>query len=298
MNGKEFITVARATIKEFGKDDVGDMAASLTYYSFFSIFPMLLLAITLIGVFVKPQDATAFVFDNVTKVAPGSVSLLHDAITRAFENRDSAGWIALVGVVILVFSASGAFGALDKAVNRAWNAERVPSFVGGKIASFVMILVIAALLVVSVIVSTVLSNTQSVTNSFTGGGVPGSDVFWSVVNTAASLGVVFLAFLVMYRFLPRCDVNLRDVWPAALIAAIAWTILKEAFAFYLSSPLAKYDSMYGTLGATVALLTWIYLSSIIILTGAEFSSETARVRRLRPKPIAEQMSRESPWLPM
>jgi membrane protein len=94
-------------------------------------------------------------------------------------------------------------------------------------------------------------------------------------------------------------VSLRDVWPAAFVAAIVWTLLKELFGLYLGSVFAQYSSTYGTLGAVFALITWIYLSSLIILTGAEFSAESARVRRLRREvaglPSSER--RPSPWLP-
>jgi membrane protein len=315
MNSKEFVTVAKATVKELGKDEVGNMAAVLTYYTFFSIFPILLLAISFASMFLKPQDATDFVFGNVMKVAPGFVNLLQDAMTEAFKDRNRTGWIALVGFATLIWSATGAFSALDKAINRAWEAEKVSSFIVSKLVSFAMLVGLALLFLVSVLASSALAATRSITSAVAGGDVPGSQIFWWAANVAVSLAIIFLAFAMTYRFLPRCDVNLRDVWPAALLAAIAWTIVKELFALYLGSSIANYSATYGTLGTVFALLTWIYLSSFIIMLGAEFSSETARVRRLRPKarvPGANELPRDearrgesedvaahrkSPWLP-
>src|SRR5438876_3777218 len=105
MNRKEFVTVAKRTVTEFNKDDIALLAAGLTYYSFFSVFPLLLLSITLASLVFSREDATKFIFENVAQAAPGSITLLSDAVDKAFENRDSAGWVAADGVAIRDFSA-------------------------------------------------------------------------------------------------------------------------------------------------------------------------------------------------
>ncbi|HKP53256.1 MAG TPA: YihY/virulence factor BrkB family protein [Chloroflexia bacterium] len=303
MTGKEFLAVTKATAREFGKDDVGYMAAALTYYVFFSVFPMLLLAVTLAGLFLNELDARIFIFSNVAQVVPGSVELLQATLEEALKSRESAGWLALIGFATLIFSASGAFDALDKAINRAWSSEKMPNFLVGKLTSFAMMLVIAALLVLSVIISTTLAATRRITSDALGRivkEVPGETIFWWVVSVIASLAIIFLGFALLYRFVPRCKVSFRDIWPAALIAAVAWTIAKEGFALFLGSSFANYSAVYGTLGTVIALLTWIYISSIIVLVGAEFSAETARVRDLREKVgkhMTEGGKKKSPWLP-
>jgi membrane protein len=106
----------------------------------------------------------------------------------------------------------------------------------------------------------------------------------------------------MYRFLPRCEAKFRDVWVGALLAAIAWSLVKEGFAYYLGSSFANFQAVYGALGTVIALMTWIYISSVIILAGAEFAAETARFRRLLQvaageKSQASERRRTSPWLP-
>ncbi len=303
MTGKEFLAVTKATAREFGKDDVGYMAAALTYYVFFSVFPLLLLAVTLAGLFLNDDDARVFILNNVAQVVPGSVDLLQSVLVEALKNRDSAGWLALVGFATLIFSASGAFDALDKAINRAWSSEKMPNFFVGKLTSFAMMLVIAALLILSVLVSTTLAATRRITSDALGRvvtEVPGETIFWWIINVSASLAIIFLGFVLLYRFVPRCKVNFRDIWPAALITAIAWTIAKEGFAIFLGTSFANYSAVYGTLGTVIALLTWIYISSIIVLVGAEFSAETARVRDLREKVVKHMEGRDrkkSPWLP-
>ena len=301
MTGKEFFVITRATVREFGKDDVGYMAAALTYYAFFSVFPLLLLAVTLSGLFLNPEDAQLFIFNNVARVAPGSISLFESVLNEALKSRNNAGWLALVGLATLAFSASGAFDALDKAINRAWSSEKTPNFLAGKLSSFVMMLVVGALLVLTVLVSAILTATRQAA-SYAVGHMPGESIFWQVINTSASLAIVFLGFTLLYRFVPRCDVDFRDVWLASIMTAIAWTVAKEGFAFFVGTSFANYNAVYGTLGTVIALLTWIYISSIIVLMGAEFCSETARVRDLREKASGqsqpESEKKRSPWLPL
>jgi membrane protein len=298
MNRKKLLVIIKSTLKEYSKDDVALMAAGLTYYAFFSLFPMLLLLVTLASFVVEKADAEKYIFDNVARVAPGTdlPKLIGDIITKTYESRKDAGILLLVGIGTLAFSASNAFETLDKAINRAWNTEKVPTFIAGKLTSFAMILGVFVLLALSLVISTVISRTQAITKSVVGE-IPGSQVFWGIVDFAASLALVFAVFIMLYRFLPRTDVRFRDVWLGALLASIAWVIVKQLFAAYLGSSFANYNAVYGTMGTVIALLTWIYISSVIILFGAEFASETHRVRTVHAQVVeqATGQSKKSPW---
>jgi membrane protein len=298
MNPKELVAVSKATFGELGRDDVSMLAAALTYYSFFSLFPLILLAIIVAGLLVKPEDASNFIFTQVAAVAPGSTALMSDAMDKAFQNRNNAGWLALIGVVTLAFSASNAFSTLYKAVNRAWNTEHRPSIVMDKVISFAMMAAAAVIALASLLSSAILTSIRAFTQSRIGK-VPGEQVFFQFLSLGVSLVLVFLVLLLMYRFLPRTYVRLKDVWLGAALAAVAWTLTKELFSVFLGSSLQNYDAIYGTVGAVIVLLTWIYISSLIILTGAEFASETNRYRRLN-SPVEKSQSKKtgtetSPW---
>lgn len=295
MNGKEFVTVAKATVRESLKDDVGYLAAALTYYAFFSLFPLILLAVSLTGVFFRPNDVYNFIFTQVG-LAPGLAKFMSGIFDDTLANRNSVGWSALFGIVVLIVTATGAFDALDKAVNRAWNSERVPTLLVSKLTSLAMMLVMGGLLLVSLIMSVALTTVRTFTTARFGE-VPGSQTVWALVNFAASTAIVFLVFIVVYRFIPRCDLTIRDVYLAAFLAALVWAVAKEGFALYLGSSFARYSTLYGTVGTIIALLTWIYVSSLIILAGAEFASETTRVRSLRASLAAPPLEGQprSPW---
>lgn len=299
MTGKELFTIAKSTALEFGRDDIGYLAAAVTYYAFFSLFPLMLLGV--IGstlAFQNDADAHNFILKQLGQYIPGMAGFLNDAVTQALQNRNNTGLPALIGVVTLAFSASGAFDALDKSINRAWNSEKMPSIIAAKLTSFAMMGVVGLLMLGSFIVSISLTTVRSVTSNYFGE-VPGSQVLWALVNFGASLAVLFLGFLLMYRYVPRCDIGFRDVALGALLAALAWSIAKELFALFLGTTFANFSSVYGPLGTVIALLTWLYVSSVIILTGAEFASETARVRDLRAKlksqPPTGTTPTNSPW---
>lgn len=306
MTRREFITVVKATIREYGRNDVGNMAAALTYFSFFSLFPLLIVSITAAALVLGSQaEATSVILDNLGQLLPGSRDLLAEAVAVAFRNRESVGLLAVVSLLLLVYSASNAFIALDKAVNRAWDTEKVPSFFVSRLIGFVMILAAAGIMLLSFVATLVLATSRTITDQLFGE-VPGIDIVWQFVNLAASWGLIFLILLIIYRWVPRSHVRLADVWLAALLGSVVWTAVKEGFAYFLGTSFANFDAVYGTLSAVVVLLTWMYISSIIILAGAEFSAETARVRRLRETtgaaledrgPGSSPGERESPWLP-
>lgn len=301
MSRKELFVVARATLKEFGKDDLSLLAAAVTYFAFFSIFPLLLLGVTIVTMLSgSREEAMDFITGTLEQaVDPGSAQLIRDALVAALNNRDNTGLLLAVGLITLAFSASSAFGTLDKAINRAWDAGARSNFFKGKLVSFLMMLGMAFVLVLSVFASAALTRTRHITTLVIGQ-VPGIQIFWWLVNILLSLLIVFLVFASLYRFLPRLNVSLRDVWMAALLAAAAWVLLKELFALYLGSAFGDYGRTYGTLGTVITLLTWIYLSALIILGGAEFAAETYEVRRLRDEvtgasPRSQPEPAGSPW---
>lgn len=280
MTRKEFVTVVKATWREYNRDDVGNMGAALTYYAFFSLFPLIILAVTITSFILGEQEARRLIYTNITQVLPGASDLLSDAIDAALNSRAGVGIFAAIGLLTLIWSASGAFDALDKAINRAWKTEKYPNFFITKLIGFGMMGVLAVVVIASFLITAILTRGRAIATNIIGH-VPGEDVVWQIVTFGSTLAIVFVVFVLMYRALPRVDVTYKDVWLGALFAAVIWSLVKEGFAYYLGSNFANYDAVYGTLGAVVALLTWIYLSSLIILAGAEFTAETARVHRLR-----------------
>lgn len=290
--------MVKATAREFVKDDVAYLAAAVTYYAFFSLFPAILLGVTIAAQFVESDQAYGFIVERVGRFAPNLSEFLTETLDDVIGKRSFAGWSALFSSVILFFTATGAFEAIDKAINRAWKSEKIPSLFTTKLTSFLMIISVAGLMLVSLTASSALTATRAFT-TYLFGEVPGVHLVWALISFTVSAGVVFLGLLLLYRFVPRCDIGVRDVWRAALVAAVIWSLAKEGFALYLGSTFVNYSAVYGTVGAIIAILTWIYVSVIILLTGAEFAAENARVRDMREKVqhavLSEKEPSRSPW---
>ena len=275
------IDVAKRTLKEMGADDVGVLAAALTYYAIFSLVPLIILMVTIASFVLDPEKAQETVLRQVSGFAPGETAkVVADIVKGALENRSNAGATILatvIGVGGLLLSSSGVFGTLDKALNRAWGCEYKESFLKDKLVSFAMVLGVAVVLGASLVLSAVLTFVQ--TSSKGAEGIVGNlGWLWQIVGILVSILLSTGILLIIFRVLPRCEVRVREVWFGALLTAIGWEVLKIAFAFYLGN-FANSASVYGTFGALFSLITWIYLTGFIMLIGAEFTSEYANALR-------------------
>jgi membrane protein len=271
------MNVFKRSVKEYGQDDVADLAAALAFAAFFSIFPLILFLVSLASFILDPNSAREFVISKLPNIQQGGqdANFLSKTVTDIVASRGAGtGIAAIVGLISLLMSASGVFGTLQKAINRAWDCEKEGSLIKDKVVAFLMVLGVAAVMVVSTIISSILNGVQSGTAGIIGQ-LP---LLWQFVNLLVSIGLMTGVLTILYRTLPRCKVNWADVWPGALVAAVLMEILKQGFAFYLGH-FANYQAVYGTLGAVIALQTWIFLMSQILLFGAEFCSEYAGERQ-------------------
>lgn len=265
--------IRRAT-REYMEDDGAHLAAALAFAAFFSIFPFVLLLVSLASLFVTPQDAQQWVLDNVRilQLQPGGTSLFLKTVTDIVSAGGlGTGVAAAIGLAGIVVGASGVFGTLQTAVNRAWDCQEEGTFIRNKFLDFLMVLGLAAILTVSTLISSVLTALQQGSVAIVGT----HPVFWEIANLVVSTALIAAVIGVVFRTLPRCPVTWREVWPGALITAVLWQGLKQAFAFYLGH-FSNYQAVYGALGGIIALQTWIYLSSQILLFAAELSSEYGR----------------------
>ncbi|MGI8588031.1 MAG: YihY/virulence factor BrkB family protein [Chloroflexia bacterium] len=276
LPAKNWFNILKRSVSEFGKDDIGTLAAALAFAAFFSIFPLILFLVSLASFFLSPDDAQRIVVTNIPQVqARGDtgffVKTVHDVIAA---RGASTGIAAVVGLVSLAFSATGVFGTLQKAINRAWHCETAGSLVKDKVIAFLMVMGVGLVILVSTVVSSLLNGIQKGTTGIIGD-LPW---LWQIVNLVVSLGLMAGVLTLLYHSLPRCKVNWGDVWPPALLVAIGLEILKQGFAFYLGN-FANYQAVYGALGGIIALQTYILLASLVLLFGAEVCSEYANERQ-------------------
>ncbi|NTV63119.1 MAG: YihY/virulence factor BrkB family protein [Oscillochloris sp.] len=258
------------------KDDCPSLGASLAYYALFSFFPLILVILSVVGALIDPQ---AFAVQQRLLDLIGS-DQVRGLVTQTLQNlNNSSTGAGLVGFITLLMAASGIFGALDKAFDTIWEV-RLEKKEGGnilttvmtvaqqKLLAFALVLGCALLMLLSIISTVAVTALSSFTSA-----LPGQAMIWQVIQFLASLGLLGLAFATLFKFMPSRKVRWRDVWIAALVSALLFTALQKVVGIYLSQ--ANYAS-YGVVGSVMALMVWIYLSSLVILLGGELSFAYAR----------------------
>lgn len=266
------------TVREVGDDDVPSLAAAIAYYTVFSLPPLLVIVVGIAGAIYGPDRVAGLIEEQAASTIGAGAG---EAIRTMIENASTLGsglGAKVMGAVALLFGATGAFGQLQKALNRAWEVE--PAAEGGGIwglvvkraLSFGMVVTIAFLLLVSLVVSSVLTALGDAATAVAGGGVVG----WVVqaLNLAVSFGVTVALFAVLFRYLPDVEIRWRDVGVGATVTAVLFTLGKTALGVYLGR--AEPGSAFGAAGSLALVLVWIYYSSLIVLVGAEFTQAWAQ----------------------
>ena len=268
------VELARRTWRELGNDFAVDLAASISYYTILSLFPLAIGLVSLFSLILEADVVETGVFGFFHTYLPGSESLLTANVEAVGEIRGLLGILSAIG---LLWSSSLLFGSITRAVNRAWDIPYDRPFYIEKPRQFVMAFAVAPLVVLSVVLTTglqVLSNEEWP--------VLGHLAFLehNGINTLARpLPFVFslLIFLLIYKFAPYARTYWRYVWPGALVAALLFDVGKSVFVWYLEN-YAAYERIYGALASVIVLLAWTYMSGMIVVIGAEVASEYQRMR--------------------
>lgn len=277
------LEILRLAFTRFNKVRGAEAAASVAYYALFSLFPLLLVLVSILGYLPVVEMAPERVVNFITQALPISRTFIEDTLSQILENRGTSGVIGLIG---LAWSASGVFITLARNINRAWPTARPMAFWHSRLIALVIILLVGLLLIVTVLVNTVTSILPGINWSLHLNLplIDGKALFGKVISWV----IAFLVFISLYRWVPATHVKWREALWGALAAATVWEIASSLFSLYLSSGLPAYDLLYGSLGTILALMTWIYVSSLIIMIGAHISAATGSVHNPQPEQQDEQ----------
>ena len=268
------VHLVHRTVREMSADDATHMAAGLAYYAVLSLFPLTIGLISLLGLVLNSADLESEVFSFFQDYLPGSKSLLSDNINAGGNIRGFLGVVSFLG---LFWSASLLFGAITRVVNRAWDIHEDRPFYIDKLRHILMALSVAPLFLMSVgtTASLQILGTRDVP-------VIGRVEFLdnnviNIITRPLPFLFTLAIFLMVYKFTPNTKTYWRYVWPGALLGAVLFEVSKSVFVFYLEN-FADYERLYGSLASLIILLAWTYLSGLILIAGAEFSSEYERMR--------------------
>ena len=290
----DVLAVLKSSASEFTNNNSFRHAAALSYYTIFSLPPLLLIVITVASAAYGGEAVTGQVYGQLKGlVGAESAKFLQDSIAK-FTLQQKSGLATIIGIGTLLFAATTFFVTLQESINDIWNLKVKPrnslwQFVQDRLLSFGLILSVALLLLLSFVISAVLS----VFTGYLQRLLPEVGILAiKVVDFLLSLGVTTLLFAMIYRFLPDAIIRWRDVLIGAFITALLFVIGKFLIAIYI----AKSDpgSAFGAAGSAIVLLLWVNYSSLIIFFGAEFTQEFADAfgQKVQPKAHAVRVQLE------
>jgi membrane protein len=263
----------------YTSDDL-TFAASIAYYSLLSLFPFLLLALSIIATVTNNEADREAVLGFVLRYFPRQFEFVTSQLKAM---QVSPLRLTVAGSLLMTWAAMGVFGAVTSAINHAWGVEKQPSYFKHKMISFVMLVAASLLLLVGLLLVTAISITEASWFAGVLARAPGLAVLTGfAVRWATTLTFIFVVGLVFY-FVPNARVRFKDVWVGAVITGLLWRGALAGFSFYVRD-LSRF-SVHGSIAAVVVFLIWVYTSAVILLYGAEMTAAYARLRRHRPEEI-------------
>ncbi len=279
-NNRSLLAVSKETVNDFMSDDCSTMAAALSYYTVFSLPPLLVVLLMLLGAILDPQDVQGTLENQLSGLmGPAGAEQVRTILAHA--DRPGSGNVAatVLGVIGLLLGASGVFGQLQAALDKAWEvapdpSQGVKSFILKRVFSLGMVLAMAFVLLASLVLSAVISGFGDSLARFLPTWL--SEPFLFGLDMAFSIGVITLLFAAIFKVLPDARVDWHDVWVGALFTAVLFTVGKILLGFYLGN--SNPGQAFGAAGALALTLVWIYYTSMIMLFGAEFTQAWAKRR--------------------
>jgi len=262
----------RQTFQEWLQDKAPQLGAALAYYTVFSLAPLILLLLAIVGAIFRhdPAGASNKITQQMSYFLDPSALQVVQSIAQSASQPGKSTIATIIGIALALFGASGVFGQLQDALNTIWGVKAKPGlgiwgFLRNRFLSFAMVAGICFLLLVSLAMEALLKGFSHYVQSV----LPGGTVVALTVYLIFDFGVVVLLFAMIFKFLPDVKIQWRDVWIGAVMTAILFGVGKWLLGLYLGSGAA--GSAYGAASSLITLLLWVYYSSQILLFGAELT---------------------------
>ena len=283
MNLSKVGKLLKETFKEWQQDKASRIAAALAYYTVFSVSPLLVIAIAIAGAFFGQETAQQQITEQLTGLI-GEDGI--KPILMALDNISQPkirGLASLISIGILILGASGIFAQLQDALNTVWKVTPQPGqgilpFLRKRLSSFLMVLAIGFLLILSMILSTLVTAISKYRVDL----IPGSQILWENLDFVISLGLMTFLFGLMFKYVPDVKIAWKDVFVGSVITALLFIFGKFLLGVYISQ--GSLGSAYGAAGSLIVFLAWVYYSAQIILFGAEFTQVYSQMygSKIRP----------------
>jgi membrane protein len=266
----------KATVQEFQRDDAPGLAAQLAYYLILALFPFILVLVTLMGTF-GSEELASTVLGYFQQVMPEEAYTLIKEYTGDVISGDRpAPGLLSFGILLTLWSASGAFAALINALNRAYDVQETRPFWKVRGIAILMTLGLSVLILVGVLLLVVGEPIgRTIANVFGLGEI--FELAWNIARWPVALFFMVFTVALLYYFAPDVNQPFRWITPGGLIGVVLWVLASVAFSFYVNN-FGSYDKTYGSIGVVIILLLYLYISSLTVLFGAELNSVLAKMK--------------------
>lgn len=282
VKGYDVKRLAGSTFKEAMKDRVPALAAESAYYLFFSIFPLFLFLAPLVGVIGDPHENFEWLFTQLARAVPGeALGLVREVVEQVVFAPGAPGLLSF-GLVLALWSGSNIFSSLMDTLNQAFDARETRPWWKAKLIAIAAVVVAAVGLIFATIVLVGGGDIVNAVADRIGIG-PAGRVIWIVLQTMLALGILVAIAWGQYRFLPNARVTSKHALAGAIVATLLWVIVTLGFRFYVQN-FGSYNKTYGTIGGVIVLLTWMYLSMLVLLLGGEMTAELEKGTALAAAP--------------
>jgi membrane protein len=284
----------KETFNEFNEDNAIKLSASLSYYTLFSLPPLLIIIITICGFFFGHEAVTGQFFDQIKGVVGNEAALQIQETIKNTHLSDSSLFATIFGSIMLLIGASGVFAEIQSSINFIWGLRAKPhkgimKFIFNRLMSFSMIASLGFLLLVGLMVNTVMDmiNSRLVLH------FPDVTVYlFYILNIAILFIITTMLFAIIFKTLPDGTISWKDTFIGASFTSIFFMIGKFAIGAYLGS--SDIGTMYGAAGSVIIILVWVYYSAIILYFGAEFTKvyAIAKGQKIIPNAYAVSIKKE------
>ena len=268
------------SVKAYFDDSCSQRAAALSYYVLFSLFPLIIFSVGIIGLFLQDEALQADIVDEIMANIPLSQDEGRSDVTDALQkvSQDRSGAIGGIGLIGLAWSGSALFGVLRSSMNVMFHVRQPRPVLIQKLFDLGIVLSFTPFFVLSIAATSLLRIAQRTSEDIPllGDSAEALGFGWLVASFLLPVAISFVAFFLVYWLVPAQRLRPRHLVPGALLAAVLFEVVKIGFNVYLEN-FSNYDVVFGSLGAVVAFLFWVYLSANIMLLGAELASETPGV---------------------
>ena len=274
MTFVRFILFCIECVNQFLDRNCPYMAGAISFYTLFSLFPLFLAIISVLGFILGPEAEQDQLASNLAKVLPVSSDYISQTVQGIVSARTITGIVSVFG---LFWAATSAFGAIRKGINAAWGIKKTRPFLKERLIDFALVLAASLLILIVLFSSPTFTMLREITvRVLTPDTKHFTEILWNLIPNLLLPSLAFCAFVFLYRFLPNTDVNFTIVLPGAILASLSFTGANMVFSWYLKSFPFVYNLIYGSVGAIIALLTWVYVSAMILLFGALLTSRYSK----------------------